>query len=175
MPWYYIPIHLIWRLVVLVQISIVNVELFLMRDICRLHLTLVRWSEDQMCLVWCFLQNIVTLTPKIQGITASYSTLANCNTGHIAKILVFNANILLLFTVLRTVTVMGMATGYPTRSDPWICDLTTTGWNPCTRVVKTRRTNTAGCVGTEPWATTLTPSLVNLVKHSSEGMPLKDW
>ena len=40
---------------------------------------------------------------------------------------------------------------------------------------RTKKTNIAGCAGTEPWATTLTPSPASPARRSSAGMLPKDW
>ena len=55
-------------------------------------------------------------------------------------------------------------------TDQWTWVQTT--WR--TRLVRTRRTSTAGCAGTEPWATTLTPFPASPARPSSEETPQKD-
>ena len=80
-----------------------------------------------------------------------------------------------LISALRIPIATGMETQWHTHTDPWTCAPTLVVPSCYTKVVKTRKTNIAECVETEPWDTILMPYLASPVKLSSEEMRLKDW
>lgn len=80
-----------------------------------------------------------------------------------------------LFSVLRTRIAMVMGMEFQIHTDLWTCGLITMVLNQCTKVVKTKKTNTVGSAEIEHSGTTLMPYHVNRVKLSFDEMLQKDW